>query len=169
MFSLFKRKPTPKTSKPTEEITYVPEPILDTDPTIDRICQFIREEGYIPFKQSENLVVFKIQGEAYGASWNEKSKWASVRVWFDLKEEDILPAMIAAHDIMTHWALIRIYVDEKDQDITFSVEQFCDSMDEYRPFFSRALDILDSDIDLFRKAFDEVRAKRNETAQRFLA
>lgn len=90
MFSLFKRKPTPKTSKPTEEITYVPEPILDTDPTIDRICQFIREEGYIPFKQSENLVVFKIQGETYGASWNEKSLWASVRVWFDLKEEDIL-------------------------------------------------------------------------------
>ena len=65
--------------------------------------------------------------------------------------------------------LIRIYVDEKDQDITFSVEQFCDSMDEYRPFFSRALDILDTDINLFRKAFDEVRAKRNETAQRFLA
>jgi hypothetical protein len=66
MFSLFKRKPTPKTSKPTEEITYVPEPILDTDPTIDPICQFIREEGYVPFKQSENLVVFKIQGETYG-------------------------------------------------------------------------------------------------------
>ena len=166
MFSLFKRKSAPKTSTP---ITYVPEPILDTDPTIDRICQFIREEGYVPLKQSDNLVVFKIQGDAFYTCWQEKSRWASIRKNFDLKEEYILPAMIAAHDIMTHWALIRIYVDEKDQDITFSVEQFCDSMDEYRPFFSKALDIIDTDIDLFRKAFDEVRTKHNESAQRFLA
>lgn len=169
MFSLFKRKSVPKSSKPAGEVTFVPEPILDTDPTIDRICQFIREEGFVPFKQSDKLVVFKIQGEMFYTCWQEKSRWASVRKNFDLEEEDILPAMIAAHDIMTHWALVRIYVDEKDQDITFSVEQFCDSMDEYSPFFRRALDIIDTDIDLFRKAFDEVRSKRNNTAQRFLA
>lgn len=94
-------------------------------------------EFFVVFSKKYKQRGFKIQGETYGASWNEKSLWASVRVWFDLKEEDIFPAMIAAHDIMTHWALIRICVDEKDQDITFSVEQFCDSMDEYRPFFSR--------------------------------
>ena len=167
--SLFKRKSATKTSTPTEEITFVPEPILDTDLTIDRICQFIREEGYVPFKQSDNMVVFKIQGETFYTYWQEKSKWASIRKYFNLEEEDILPAMIAAHDIMTHWALIRIYVDKKDQDITFSVEQFCDSMDEYRPFFSRALDIIDSDLGLFAKSFDEARAKRNESARMFLS
>ena len=166
--SLFKRKSATKTSMPTEEITFVPEPILDSDPTIDRICQFLREEGYVPSKQSDNLAVFKIQGETYYTCWQEESRWASIRKSFDLEEEDILSAMIAAHDIMTHWALIRIYVDENDQDITFSVEQFCDSMDEYRPFFNRALSIINADLGFFTEAFDEARAKRNEISRMFL-
>lgn len=65
-------------------------------------------------------------------------------------------------------ALVRFYVDEKDWDITFSVEQFWDSMDEYHPFFRRVVDIIDTDIDLFWKAFDKARAKWNESARIFL-
>ena len=167
--TLFRRKMSPRISTPAEEIHFVKEPTLDTDPTTDRIYQFIREEGYVPFKRSDSLVVFKIQGESFGATWSEKHHWAAVRIWFDLKDEDMIPAMIAAHAMMAKWAIIRIYVDEDDHDVTFSVEQFCDSMDEYRSFFRRALDIVNTNMNLFGEALDEARSRRNEKACRFIS
>lgn len=73
-----------------------------------RIMQFIKKEGLVIVEQSDDSVVLRFKRYTFCVSWNEKRQWASIKSWFDLKEEDIFPAMVAAHSLMNDPSFIRI-------------------------------------------------------------
>ena len=113
-----------------------------------RIMQFIKKEGLVIVEQSDDSVVLRFKRYNFCVSWDEKRQWASIKSWFDLKEEDILPAMVAAHSLMNDPSFIRIYVNKDEHKVIFDVIQFCYTMSEFRSLLYWALDMI-STVKLF--------------------
>ena len=112
------------------------------------IMQFIKKEGFVIVEQSNDSVVIRFKRYNFCVSWDEKRHWTSIKSWFDLKEEDIFPAMVAAHTLMNDPSLIRIYVNKDEHKVIFDVIQFCYTMSEFRSLLYWALDMI-STVKLF--------------------
>ena len=110
--------------------------------------QFIKKEGLVIVEQSDDSVVLRFKRYNFCVSWDEKRQWASIKSWFDLKEEDIFPAMVAAHSLMNDPSFIRIYVNKVEHKVIFDVIQFCYTMSEFRSLLYWALDMI-STVKLF--------------------
>ena len=107
-----------------------------------------QKEGFVIVEQSNDSVVLRFKRYNFCVSWDEKRHWTSIKSWFDLKEEDIFPAMVAAHTLMNDPSFIRIYVNKDEHKVIFDVIQFCYTMSEFRSLLYWALDMI-STVKLF--------------------
>ena len=115
---------------------------------IQNYAVYQKKEGLVIVEQSDDSVVLRFKRYNFCVSWDEKKQWASIKSWFDLKEEDIFPAIIAAHSLMNDSSFIRIYVNKDEHKVIFDVIQFCYSMSEFRSLLYWALDMI-STVKLF--------------------
>ena len=115
---------------------------------IQNYAVYQKKEGLVIVEQSDDSVVLRFKRYNFCVSWDEKKQWASIKSWFDLKEEDIFPAIIAAHSLMNDSSFIRIYVNKDEHKVIFDVIQFCYTMSEFRSLLYWALDMI-STVKLF--------------------
>ena len=123
------------------------------------IIQLIKKEAFVIVEQSNDSVVLMFKRYNFCVSWDEKRLLVSIKSLFVFKEEDIFPAMVAAHSLMNDPSFIRIYVNKDEHKVIFDVIQFCYTMSEFRSLLHWALDMISTVKLLFTIEIDDAKTQ----------
>ena len=123
---------------------------------IDReaIFKVIQEEGYFPTRCDDGEIQFKIQGSTLFAG-ECANGFCYLRIAYELRNEEIPAGRLVANLVNKRIIAIKTIVYEDDDLVLFSVESYCNGTDSFRPFFQRALSILNDSTVIFREEMNK--------------
>lgn len=110
--------------------------------TIDSVCEYLREEGYLPEKLDAQAACFKSEGDTYLIGVSNEKGWVGISATWRISTDQVQKLYRSAAKVMDEKIMVQIIVDEEDSSVTFALQQFCDSMSDYKRYFKRWLGIL---------------------------
>ena len=128
---------------------------------LDDIQKVLQEEGYFPYKDSDDDVTFKLRGTTLTAGTCAEG-FAYTRVYYHVGKEDQMIALQAANITELSLVAIKVLINPGNECLILSVESMCPNIETYRLFLPRSLSIIAEAMDRFRYEMDKL---KNEQSQ----